>query len=66
MKQPGLDKRHRDADGTIDRKHGNTRNENLPRPIPGFGAKVTLSEMRVKTGKESERAIRAAMTKGNK
>lgn len=23
--QPGLDGRHRDADGRIDRKHGNTR-----------------------------------------
>jgi len=25
MKEPGLDKRHRDKDGEIDRKHGNTR-----------------------------------------
>ncbi len=24
-KQPGLDGRHRDADGQIERKHGNTR-----------------------------------------
>ncbi len=24
MKQPGLDHRHRDKDGTIARKHGNT------------------------------------------
>ncbi|HEY1631310.1 MAG TPA: hypothetical protein VGF56_08340 [Rhizomicrobium sp.] len=25
MKEPGLDGRHRDKDGTIDRKHGNTK-----------------------------------------
>jgi len=25
MKEPGLDDRHRDKDGEIDRKHGNTR-----------------------------------------
>jgi len=66
MKQPGLDGRHRDKDGIIDRKHGNTLNENLPKPIPGFGAKVTLSEMREKTGKDSERAIRSVMTRAKK
>ncbi len=27
--QPGLDGRHRDADGTISRKHGNTRVDTL-------------------------------------
>jgi len=25
VKEPGLDNRHRDKDGEIDRKHGNTR-----------------------------------------
>jgi hypothetical protein len=35
----GLDGRHRDADGTISRKHGNTRLDSL-RPVYGddFGA----------------------------
>lgn len=28
-KQPGLDGRHRDTDGTISRKHGNTRVDTL-------------------------------------
>ena len=65
-KQPGLDGRHRDKDGTIDRKHGNTLNENLPSPIKGFGPKVSLAEMRAKTGRESERAIRAVMEKHRK
>jgi hypothetical protein len=61
MKQPGLDDRHRDKDGKIDLKHGNTKNKNLPNPIPGFGPEKTLKEMRDKTGKTSERDIRAAM-----
>lgn len=61
MKQPGLDGRHRDKKGTIDLKHGNTKNKNLPTPIPGFGPEKTLAEMREKTGKTSERDIRAAM-----
>ncbi|RDS82600.1 hypothetical protein [Dyella psychrodurans] len=61
MKQPGLDGRHRDKKGTIDLKHGNTKNKNLPTPIPGFGPDVTLKEMRDETGKMSEQAIRAAM-----
>jgi hypothetical protein len=29
MKQPGLDGRHRDKDGEISRKHGNTRVDTL-------------------------------------
>ena len=29
MKEPGLDNRHRDKDGTIERKHGNTRVDTL-------------------------------------
>jgi len=29
MKEPGLDGRHRDKDGTIERKHGNTRVDTL-------------------------------------
>lgn len=61
MKQPGLDGRHRDKIGTIGLKHGNTKNKNLPTPIPGFKPDDTLAKMRGKTGKTSEQAIRAAM-----
>lgn len=60
MKQPGLDGRHRDKDGQIEQKHGNTMNKNLPRPIPGFGPQTTLKTMRDKTGKTSEKDIRNA------
>lgn len=60
MKQPGLDGRHRDQDGEIEQKHGNTKNKNLPRPIPGFGPETTLKTMRDKTGKTSEKDIREA------
>ncbi len=60
MKQPGLDGRHRDKDGQIEQKHGNTKNKNLPRPIPGFGPETTLKTMRDETGKTSERDIRNA------
>lgn len=66
MKQPGLDGRHRDKNGQIEKKHGNTKNKNLPNPIPGFGPETTLKTMRERTGKESERAIRAVMTKSKK
>jgi hypothetical protein len=34
MKQPGLDDRHRDQDGEIRQKRGDTLNKNLPKPIP--------------------------------
>ena len=61
MKQPGLDDRHRDKNGEIDQKHGNTKNKNLSKPIPGFGPETTLNTMREKTGKTSEKAIRDAM-----
>ncbi|MBW9105809.1 hypothetical protein [Paraburkholderia phenoliruptrix] len=63
MKQPGLDGRHRDRDGKIDLKHGNTMNKNLPNPIQGFGPNTTLKAMRDKTGKVSEKDIRAVMAK---
>ncbi|VWC10647.1 hypothetical protein BLA14095_05224 [Burkholderia lata] len=63
MKQPGLDGRHRDKDGTIDLKHGNTKNKNLSKPIPGFAPDTTLKTMRDKTGKLSEKDIRAVMVK---
>ena len=60
MKQPGLDGRHRDQDGQIEQKHGNTMNKNLPRPIPGFGPQTTLKTMRDATGKTSEKDIHNA------
>jgi hypothetical protein len=63
MKEPGLDGRHRNRNGEISEKHGNTLNKNLPTPIPGFGPDVTLTKMRDATGKTSERAVRAAAAK---
>jgi hypothetical protein len=63
MKQPGLDKRHRDEDGEIQRKRGDTQNQNLDKPIRGFSPTTTLKEMREKTGKESEEAVRRAAAK---
>ncbi len=62
MKEPGLDERHRDNDGQIQQKRSDTMNKNLPRPIEGFGPNATLKTMRGKTGKVSEKAIRAAVT----
>lgn len=66
MKQPGLGGRHRDQNGQIELKHGNTLNRNLPSPIPGFGPNMTLSKMRKKTGEVSEKDIRAAVAKSKK
>jgi hypothetical protein len=63
MKQPGLDGRHRDKDGEIREKRGDTLNQNLPKPIPQFGSRVTLAEMRKVTGKVSEAAVRRAAAK---
>jgi len=60
MKEPGLDGRHRDKDGEIDQKHGNTLNKNLPRPIPEFPENVTLDDMRKATGKTSIEDVREA------
>ena len=66
MKQPGLDKRHRDKDGEIQKKRGDTQNQNLDRPIPGFSPTTTLQQMRDATGKDSEDAVRRAAAKLNK
>lgn len=61
MEEPGLDKRHRDQDGEIDQKHGNTLNKNLPEgPIPQFPPETTLQEMRDKTGEVSIDKVREA------
>jgi predicted RNase H-like HicB family nuclease len=63
MKEPGLDGRHRDKDGEIQRKRSDTLNKNLSKPIPQFSPSTTLGEMRKKTGKESENDVRRAAAK---
>ena len=63
MKEPGLDGRHRDKDGEIQRKRGDTMNKNLPKPIPGFSDETRLKTMREATGKISEKDIRKAVQK---
>jgi hypothetical protein len=67
MKEPGLENRHRNRTppkrDRISQKHGNTLNENLPNPIPGFPRKATLSEIRAKVGKTSEKGVRQAAKK---
>jgi hypothetical protein len=50
MKQPGLDDRHRDKNGEISRKHGNTLVSTLrqtygPHFAPGIAGNVRLSEV---------------------
>ena len=54
MKEPGLDGRHRNKDGTIQQKRSDTQNQNLPTPVPGFGRTTTLKTIRQKTGEVSE------------
>lgn len=66
MKEPGLDGRHRDKDGQIQQKRSDTKNKNLPDPIPGFGPNTTLKTMREKTGQTSEKDIRAVMRNKSK
>jgi hypothetical protein len=63
VKEPGLDRRHRDKDGKIQQKRGDTLNKNLSKPIPQFSANTTLEKMREKTGKVSEEAVRRAAAK---
>jgi hypothetical protein len=60
MKEPGLDDRHRDKDGQIQQKRGDTLNKNLTQPIPQFKPDTTLQTMRDKTGKTSEKDVREA------
>jgi hypothetical protein len=66
MKEPGLDKRHRDKDGEIQKKRGDTLNKNLAKPIAQFSPKAKLSTMRAKTGKSSVKAVTKAATKKKK
>jgi hypothetical protein len=63
MKKPGLDGRHRDQDGEIQQKRSDRLNKNLSKPIPQFSPETTLGEMRKKTGKISETAVRRAAAK---
>ena len=63
MKKPVLDGRHRDQDGEIQQKRSDTLNKNLSKPIPQFSPNTTLGEMRKKTGKISETAVRRAAAK---
>ncbi len=63
MQKPGLDGRHRDKDGEIQQKRSDTLNKNLSKPIPQFSPDTTLGEMRKKTGKISETAVRRAAAK---
>jgi hypothetical protein len=63
MKQPGLDGRHRDKDGQIQQKRGDTLNKNLTQPVPQFSPNAKLQTMRDATGKTSEQDVRAAAKK---
>lgn len=55
MKQPGLDDRHRDKDGQIQKKRNDTQNQNLPGgPIPGFKSTTTLKDIRQQLGLPNE------------
>jgi len=63
MKEPGLDGRHRDKDGKIDLKKGNTINKNLSQPIKGFSPLAKLETMRKETGQKSIAGVRKAARK---
>ena len=70
MKEPGLDDRHRDQKqpkaGEIQQKRSDTKNKNLPRPIPQFSLNATLGFMRNETGKTSVEAVRKAAKRGRR
>ncbi len=57
-KQPGLDGRHRDADGQISRKHGNTRVDTIrdsghPNFAQGIRGDAKLSTVLDRSGAKS-------------
>lgn len=61
MKEPGLDDRHRDRNGEIQQKRGDTLNKNLPEgPIPEFSPNARLDTMRRVTGEASVKDVRKA------
>jgi hypothetical protein len=49
MKQPGLDNRHRDLSGQIEKKHGNTRLKALRKEYGQHLAPGRRSDMMLKT-----------------
>jgi hypothetical protein len=58
VKEPGLDKRHRDKDGEIDRKHRNTTVETLRKTygddfLSDFRSDAQLGTVLDKTGADS-------------
>lgn len=63
MKEPGLDNRHRDKDGEISRKHGNTLVRTLRRIYgagfaPGFKDADKLSDVLKKTNEPTLSQLR--------
>lgn len=60
MKEPGLDGRHRDQNGQIEQKRGDTLNKNLAQPISNFSPNARLDTMRRETGKVSIADVRQA------
>ena len=60
MEEPGLDGRHRDENGRIQQKRGDTLNKNLPQPISEFSPNAKLGTMRKETGQVSIEAVRKA------
>jgi hypothetical protein len=66
MKEPGLDNRHRDKTGRIQRKRDDAINKNLSPPIPQFSRSATMGHMRKVTGKESEADVRRAAARMKK
>ena len=60
MQEPGLDNRHRDKNGEIERKRSDAINKNLPQPIRQFSPIATVGFMRKETGKTGLNAIRRA------
>jgi hypothetical protein len=63
MKEPGLDNRHRDQNGQIDRKRSDALNKNLSNPIPEFSPNASVGFMRKATGKIGLNAIRRAASR---
>ena len=66
MEEPGLDNRHRDVNGRIDRKRSDAQNGNLPKPIPGFRSDATVGHMRKVTGAQSLAGIRQAVKRSGR
>jgi hypothetical protein len=59
----GLENRHEDLNGRIERKHSNALNKNLSNPIQQFSPNATVGFMREETGKVGLNAIRQAAKK---